>query len=160
MQHGVTGAVGGRAGALRGTLAVMGGHAAERPLIDPAVFRARERQAPMLELVHRLGRVAAEILDGILVAEPVRPLDGVVHVPAPVVLAHIAERGRDAALRRYRVRAGREHLADAGGLEAGLAAADDRTQARPAGADPDHVLTSILHRISLHRRPPAFRALA
>jgi hypothetical protein len=40
VQHGVPGAVGGGAGALRLTLAVVHGHAAERPLIDPAVFGA------------------------------------------------------------------------------------------------------------------------
>ena len=54
----------------------------------------------MLQLVDRFRRVAAHIFDGVLVAEPVGTLDGVVHVPAPVVLAHIAKRGGDAALRR------------------------------------------------------------
>ena len=72
VQHGVAGAVGGRAGALRDALAVVRGHAAERTLIDLAVLAARERQAPVLEFVDRLGRVAAEILDRVLVAEPVR----------------------------------------------------------------------------------------
>ena len=100
VQHGVAGAVGGGAGALRDALAVVGGHAAEGALIDLAVLGAREGHAVMLELVDRGRRLAAEIFDGVLVAEPVRPLDGVVHVPAPVVLAHVAERGGDAALRR------------------------------------------------------------
>src|SRR5262245_64856048 len=113
----MAGAVGGGAGALRDALAVMRGHTAERTLVDLAVVAARERQAPMLELVDRVGRAAAHVLDGVLVAEPVSALDGVVHVPAPVVLAHIAERGGDAALRRDGVGARREHLGDAGGLE-------------------------------------------
>src|SRR5437016_11933476 len=108
MQHGMAGTVGGGAGALRGALAVMGGHAAERTLVDFAVLGARERQAPVLELVHRLRRSAAEIFDRVLVAEPVGTLDRVVPVAAPVVLAHVTERGRDAALRRHCVRAGRE----------------------------------------------------
>src|SRR6267154_569896 len=97
------GAVGGRAGALRGPLAVMGGHAAERALIYLTLFGARERHPPVLELVDRGRRIAAHIFDRVLVAEPVRSLDGVVHVPAPVVLAHIAERGRNSALRRHRM---------------------------------------------------------
>ena len=154
VQHGVAGAVGGGAGALRGALAVMRGHAAERALVDLAVFlAARERQAPVLELVDRLRRVAAEIFDGVLVAEPVGALDGVVHVPAPVVLAHVAERGGDAALRRHRVRAGREYLGDAGGLQPRLAAADDRAQAGAAGADHHHVVGVVLDRIgaAVHR---------
>src|SRR5712692_9718586 len=101
VQHGVAGAVGGGAGALRGALAVMGGHAAEWALIDLAIFlAARERQAPMLKLVDRLRRVAAQIFDGVLVAEPVGALDGVVHVPAPVVRPHVAERSRNPTLCR------------------------------------------------------------
>ena len=72
MQHGMPGAIGGGAGALRGALAVVGGHAAERALIDLAVVPARERQPPMLELVDRIGRAAAHVLDRVLVAEPVR----------------------------------------------------------------------------------------
>ena len=135
VQHGVAGAVGGGAGALRGALAEVRRHAAERALVDLAVLGARERHAPMLELVDGGGRVAAEIFDRVLVAEPVRALDRVVHVPAPVVRAHVAERGGDAALRRHGVRAGRKDLGDAGGPQARLGAADRRAQARAARAD-------------------------
>ena len=91
VQHGVAGAVGGGAGALRLALAVVHGHAAERALINLAVLGAGERHAPMLELVDCLGRVAHHVFDRILVAEPVRPPDGVIHVPAPVVRVHVAE---------------------------------------------------------------------
>ena len=147
VQHGVAGAVGGGAGALRGALAVMRGHAAERALVDLAVLAARERQAPMFQLVHRLRRVAAQIFDRVLVAEPVGALDGVVHVPAPVVLAHIAERGGDAALRRDGMGAGREHLGDAGGAQARFAAADHGAQPGAAGADDDDVIGMILDRV-------------
>ena len=147
VQHGVAGAVGRGAGALRDALAVIGGHAAERALVDLAVLGAGERHAPMLELVDRGRRVAAQVFDRVLVAEPVRPLDGVVHVPAPVVLAHVAERRGDAALRGDGVRAGREHLGDAGGAQARLAAADRGAQAGAAGADHDHVVGMVLDRV-------------
>ena len=147
VQHGMAGAVGGGAGALRLALAVIQRHAAERPLIDLAVLGARERHAPMLQLVDGFGRVAHHVFDGVLVAEPVRPLDGVVHVPAPVVRMHVAERSGNAALRRDRVRAGRKHLGDAGGAQARLAAADHRAQARAAGADHDDVVGVVLDRI-------------
>jgi hypothetical protein len=33
----------------------------------------------------------AHIFDGVLIAQPVRALDGVVHMKAPVILAHVAE---------------------------------------------------------------------
>ena len=141
VQHGVAGAVGGGAGALRRrALAELGGHAAERALVDLAVLGAAERHAVVLELVDGGGRVAAQVFDGVLVAEPVGALDGVVHVPAPVVRPHVAERRGDAALRRDRVRARREHLGDAGGLQAGLGAAERGAQAGAAGADDDDVV--------------------
>ena len=149
VQHGMAGAVGGGAGALRLALAVVQRHAAERALIDLAVLGARERHAPMLQLVDGFRRVAHHVFDGVLIAEPVRPLDGVVHVPAPVVLVHVAERCRNAALRRHGMRAGRKHFCDAGGAQAGFAAADHRAQARAAGADHDDVVGVVLDRIGV-----------
>ena len=151
VQHGVAGAVGGGAGALGRALAEIHGHAAEGALQDLAVVGARERHAPMLELVHGFRRVAAEIFDGVLVAEPVAALDRVVHVPAPIVGAHIAERGGDAALGGDGVRAGGEHFGDAGGAQARFATADHGAQARAAGADHDHVIGVVGDRIG-----PAF----
>ena len=148
VQHGVAGAVGGGAGALRGrAFAEIGGHAAERALIDLAFLGAREGHAVMLQLIDGGGRVAAEIFDGVLVAEPVGALHRVVHVPAPVVRPHIAERGRDAALRRDRMRAGREHLGDAGRLQSRFGAAERGAQARSARPDHHHVIGVIGERI-------------
>ena len=67
----------------------------------------------LLELDDRLWRLAAHVLDRVLVAEPVAALDRVLRVPAPVVLAHVAQRGVDAALGGHGVRARREQLGDA-----------------------------------------------
>src|SRR5947209_20327825 len=70
VQDGMSRAVGGGAGTLRrGAFAEIGGHAAERALVDLAGLRAGERYAPMFELVDRSRRVSAEIFDGVLVAE-------------------------------------------------------------------------------------------
>ena len=147
VQHGVARAVGGGAGALRLALAVVHGHAAERALVDLAVLGARERHAPVLELVDGFRRVAHHVFDRVLVAEPVRPLDGVVHVPAPVVRMHVAEGRRNAALRCDRMRAGREHFCNAGGAQARFRAADHGAQAGAAGADDHDVVGVILDRI-------------
>ncbi len=92
VQHGVAGAVGGGAGALCLALAVVHRHAAKRSLIDLAVLGARKRHTPVLEFINGLRRLAHHVFDRILVAEPVRALDGVVHMPAPVVRMHVAER--------------------------------------------------------------------
>ena len=53
------------------------------------------------------------MLDGVLIAEPVAALDGVVGVPTPVVFGHVGESGVDPSLRRHGVRPGREDLSDA-----------------------------------------------
>ena len=136
VQDGVARAVGGGAGAVGRRLAVFLHVAAKRALIDAAILGAGERNAEMLQLVDRRHRFAAHILDAVLVAEPVRPLDGVVHMPAPIVLAHVAERGPDAALRRHGVRAGREYLGDASGLQPRRPHPERRPQ--PGAARPDH----------------------
>jgi hypothetical protein len=63
--------------------------AAEGTLVDLAVVGAVEGHAVVLELDDDLVGLAAHELDGVLVAEPVGPLDGVVHVPVPVVLLEL-----------------------------------------------------------------------
>ena len=92
VQHGVARAVSGSTCALHWrAFAHLGCVAAKRALIDIALFIAREGHAPMLKLVNRFGRFAAEIFDRILIAQPVRPFDRVIHVPAPVIRTHIAQ---------------------------------------------------------------------
>ncbi len=148
MQHGVTGTVGCGTGALRGTLSIVSCHTAKWALIDFSVLLAtRERQTPVLEFVNCGRCVAAEIFDSVLIAEPISTLDGVVHVPAPVILAHIAERGRDATLRRDGMRAGREHLGDTRGTQPCFAAANHGAQTGTARTDDDDIVTMILDRI-------------
>src|SRR5579883_2926219 len=104
---------------MRRALAVLDRVPAEWPLVDLAFRCPRERHAHMLEFEHGGSCFAAHVLDGVLVAEPVRPFDSVVHVPTPIVFAHITERRADSALRRHSVATRGIDLADAGGLEAG-----------------------------------------
>src|SRR5690606_5226915 len=53
---------------------------------------------------------------------------------------HVAERGRNAALRGNGVRTGREHLGDAGRAQALLGQPEGGAQAGAAGADDEHVV--------------------
>ena len=145
------------AGALDRRLAEFLRHAAEGALIDLAFFRTAERHAEMLELVDGLRRVAAQIFDRVLIAQPVRPLDGVVHVPAPIVGLHIAERGRNAALRRDRMAARRKHLGDVGDLQPVPRRFERRAQACAARAHDDDVECVIGDRIGSHRQEPVDR---
>ena len=148
VQHGVAGAVGGGTGALhRRAIAEIHHVAAEGPLVDLAFLGAREGHAEMLKLVDGGRRVAAEIFDGVLVAQPVGALHRVIHVPAPVIGAHVGERGGNAALRRHRVRARREHLGDAGGLESRLRGAQRGAKPGTAGAHDDDIKGVIGDRI-------------
>ena len=139
VQQRVAGAVGRGAGALHRLLAEVGGVAAERTLVDGAVGIAVERHAEVFELVDDLRRFAAHEFDGVLVAQVVAALDGVEHVPVPVVLAHVAERGADAALRGHRVRAGREHFRQHRHVQAGFGQLQRSAHAGAAGADDDGV---------------------
>ena len=139
VQQRVPGTVGGRARALDRLLTEIGRVAAERALVDRAVGIAVERHPEVLEFVDHLRCHPAHVLDRVLVAEIVRPLDRVEHVPVPVVLAHVAQRGADPALRGHGVRPGREHLREHRNLVAGLGQLQRTTHAGTAGADDDRI---------------------
>src|SRR6185503_10689140 len=107
----MAGSVRGGAGALGGrSLAHVLCHSAERALVDLPLRCAAEGEAHVLELDDCRWRLAAHIFDRVLVAEPVGALDGVVHVPSPVVRAHVAEAGGDSALRGDGVASGWKDL--------------------------------------------------
>ena len=109
VQDRVAGAIRGGAGPIgHVALGIFGRVPAEAALIDRAGLGAAERHAEMLELDDRRDRLAAHVFDRVLVAEPVGAPDRVEHVPAPIVLFHIAERRADAALRGDGVAARRE----------------------------------------------------
>ena len=149
VQNGMASAVGGSTGALGDAPAEIGGHTTESALVDLAFGRAREGHAVMLQLVDRGRRLTAHILYGVLVTEPVRALHRVVHVPAPVVVAHIAERRRDTALGRHGVAARGENFRQAGRLEAFLGHAEGSTQAGATGAHDDDIVSMIDDRIRI-----------
>ena len=140
------------AGALGRALAIVGRHAAEGALVDLALRRAREGHAVMLQLDDRGHRLAHHVLDGVLVAQPVRALDRVVHVPAPVVLAHVAEGGADSALGRDRMAAGRKDLGEAGRAQALLRHAEGGAQAGAAAAHDDDVVFVVDDVVGLGHR--------
>src|SRR6478735_4284335 len=91
-------AVGREAGPTDRALPEVAGVTTEPPLIDAAVGRAVEGQPHVLQLDHRVDGLARQDLSGVLVHEVVATLDGVEHVPLPMVLLEVAESGTDAAL--------------------------------------------------------------
>jgi hypothetical protein len=111
VQHVEAGLVGGEPGTLDF-------HAAEGAHVHVAVFAATPRAAPVLHLHHRGVRVGYEVLDDILLAEPVTSRDRVVEMvfEAIVRLGHC----RRAALCGYGVAAHRVDLGDQGNGEPGI----------------------------------------
>src|SRR5690606_25242306 len=101
----------------------------------------RERQAHVLEFEHGLRTDGAHVFDGVLVTDVVGTLDGVVHVPAPVVVRIGRSDGTgDAALGGNGVRTGREDLGHHGSLVAALGQLQRGTHAGTAATNDDGVI--------------------
>src|SRR5210317_473307 len=98
MQNGMPGSIGRCAGPLGGPFTEMRCHTAKWTLVNLAVLRAGERNTIMLQLNDRWYCLAAHIFNRILVTQPIRPLDRIVHMPAPVILTHISQCRRHTTL--------------------------------------------------------------
>src|SRR5690606_28032958 len=97
------------------------GLATERTLVDAALFGTRERQPHVFELENGFRTYGTHVFDRVLVTDVVGALDGVVHVPAPVVVRVGRGDGTgDAALGRPGVRTVREYLRPGSGLRTNL----------------------------------------
>ena len=84
--------------------------AAKRTLINCAIVEARERQPHVVQLQNRFRTGFTHIFNSVLVTNVVRPFNGVVHVPFPVIFMGITERNGDATLRGYGMGTGWEHF--------------------------------------------------
>ena len=118
--------------------------AAEPALIDLAVRGAIERETHVLELENGIDRFPGQHFGRVLIHQVVATLDGVEHVPFPVVFFSVAQSCADSALSGARVRARRVQLAD--DSDVGLARhLDRRHESRTAGADNDRIEPVIPH---------------
>ena len=122
VQQRVTGTVGRSAGT--GSLAaftVILRLAAEWTLVDTTLLGTRERQTHVVQLEHGGRAFLTHVFDSVLVTDVVGTLDGIVHVPAPVIVRVGGGDGAgDATLGRYGVGTRREHLGDHGSLVTAL----------------------------------------
>ena len=118
---------------------MVAGVAAEAALVDPALGRAVERQAHLLQVEDGVDGLLAHHLGGVLVDEVVAALDRVEGVPLPVVLLDVGQGGAHAALRRAGVGAGRVELGEHGRAHA-RGRLERRAHAGAAGADDDDVV--------------------
>jgi hypothetical protein len=97
------------------------------------------------------GRLFAHELDGILIAKPIRTLDGVIHMPAPIVFAHVREGCANAALRRHGMTARRKHLGDASRRQTRLRKPKRCAQTCASGTDHQHVVVMISETVRSHQ---------
>lgn len=95
-------------------------------------------------------------MNSVLVAEPVGTLDGIVHVPPPIILVHVTQRSIDTALRGHGVASSREELGDAGSVEPSLGKTEGSAQARAAGSDDNGIVLVVLGG-KAHDQPPCPR---
>jgi hypothetical protein len=121
VKHAVTSAIGNCAAAVSLTaLSVIDRLTTKSTLVDFAFSSAGEGHTIGLEFTNSNGRLTSHVLNCVLVSKPVTSLHGVVEVPSPVVLVHVAESSVDTSLSGHSVGAGREELGNASGLETSL----------------------------------------
>ncbi len=112
VQQRMTSTVSGRAGASSlPTFAIVLGLTTEWTLVDAPLLGSGERQAHVFQLENSLRANGAHIFDSILVADVIGALNGIVHVPTPIIVrVGRSDRTGDATLCGYGMRAGRKNL--------------------------------------------------
>jgi len=89
----------------------------------------------VLQLDDTVGSLATHVVDSILVSEPVRSLDSIVHVPSPVILAHVSESSVDTSLGSNGVGTGGEKLGDTSSVETSLSETESSAETGTTGTD-------------------------
>lgn len=83
-------------------------------------------------------------MNSVLVTQPVGTLDGIVHVPSPVVLVHVTEGGVDTTLSSDSVASGREQLGDTGSVETGLSKTEGGSQTGTTSTNDEGIVLVVL----------------
>lgn len=65
-----------------------------------AFLGSRERAAIVFQLNDGSWSLTGHVVDSVLITKPVGTLDGIVHVPSPVILVHVSESSIDTTLSR------------------------------------------------------------
>lgn len=150
VQQRVPGSVGDGTGSVGlATLTVLLRLTPESSLVDSAFVVSREGHPVAFQFVDGVGGFLGHVVDGVLVTKPIGTLDGVVHVPVPVVLVHVAEGGVDPPLGGDGVGSGGEQLRDTRRLEPVLSQAEGGPQTGTTGTDDDTVVFVVDHVVLL-----------
>ena len=92
VQHGMTCTVGHSTSAFNRAFTMLSSMTTEWTLVDFAAFYAVKRHTHVFQFDNGFRCCTGHEFDGILVAQPVRTFNGIVHVPIPTVFLHIAQR--------------------------------------------------------------------
>jgi hypothetical protein len=148
MQHGVSRTIRRRRTAIGlSAFAEMERLSTKGALIDLAIVRSRKGQTKGFQLQNRRGCFPTHVMNGVLVAEPITTFDGIVHMPAPIVFRHIAERGVDSSLCGDRMGARGKEFGDTRRFKAGFTQTHGRTEATSTRSDDDGVVGVIDDRV-------------
>lgn len=101
----------------------------------------------MLELNNGGGGLLGHVVDSVLVTKPIGTLDGIVHVPSPVVLMLVTEGGIDASLGGGSMATGREKLGETSGVESLLSKTDRGSKTGTTTTDDKGIILVVLKRV-------------
>ena len=87
-------------------------------------------------------------MNGVLVTKPIRTLDCVIHVPAPVILCHVTQRSIDTALGSDCVRARGEQLCNTRRVQTALCKTEGSAQSGTASTDDNGIVLVLNHRVA------------
>ena len=114
---------------------------AEGALQDLSVRSTIEKRAPLFKLSHTVRGFLGVDLSHAPIVEQLATTHGVAKMSAPVVRGvHIRHRRRDSTLRHNGMRFAKERFADYAHFGALRQSSERRSQARPAGADDQHIV--------------------
>src|SRR6266699_179827 len=104
LQDHMAGAVGSITGAAYRTFAEVAGMSTETALVDATIGSTVKGQAAMFQFVDGIDSFTGQDFRRWLINEIIATLDGIVHVPLPVVFFHVAQRSSHATLSRASMR--------------------------------------------------------
>ena len=93
-------------------------------------------------------------MDGILISEPIRSFDSIVHVPSPIILMHVTQRSIYSTLCSYRMTSSGEELGYTRRVEPSLGETKCCSQTRSTGTNNDSIIFMILPDLSIMRPIP------
>lgn len=83
-------------------------------------------------------------MDSVLVTKPVGALDGIVHVPSPIVFVHVTQSSIDTTLSSDSMTSSREKLRDTGSVETSLGKTESSTKTGATGTNNEGIVLVVL----------------